>query len=338
MVFRVRSCCLRALHSRRTRPVPPQGSARADVAPVGRGDPPSSGRLRPHGVHALPDRRRLPRPRPFRARGRRRARSLACRRPPRCQGRAGAAGRRSSAPRTGGGRPGRDRPLMAAGVDAIRPPMAVADGVSAWVAQEAAVLASLAVVAGLVLATLPYQVAQDGWLSLVAGRDIVAHGLPHVDTLTALGGGRAWIDQQWLAHLVLYGTYRAGGMGLVLALHAAVLILTFSLAALAARRLGGAPAQVALMLMAAAAAAPWAWQLRAQTFALPFAVVLVWLLAEDARRPSPRVLLAVPLLVLWANVHGSVLLAAGIVGLAGLLAARHRRPEAVVLLAAPAAV
>jgi hypothetical protein len=127
-------------------------------------------------------------------------------------------------------------------------------------------------------------------------------------------------------------------MGLVLALHAMVLILTFSLAALAARRLGGAPAQVALMLVAAAAAAPWAWQLRAQTFALPLAVALVWLLAEDARRPSRRVLLALPLLVLWANLHGSVLLAAGVVGLAGLLAAWHRRPEALVLLAAPACV
>jgi hypothetical protein len=206
----------------------------------------------------------------------------------------------------------------------------------AWAAREASVLAALLVVAALVLATLPYQLAQDGWLSLVAGREVAAAGLPHTDELTALGGGRPWIDQQWLAHLALYGATRLGGIGLLLALHALVLVGTFALAALAGRRLGGAPAVVALLVVGAAAAAPWAWQVRAQTLALPLAVALLWLLAEDRRRPSPRVLLVLPLLALWANVHGSVLLGAGLVAVAGVLAALHRRPESLALLAAPA--
>jgi hypothetical protein len=206
-----------------------------------------------------------------------------------------------------------------------------------WAAREAPVIASLATLAAVVLATLPYQLAQDGWLSLVAGREIVDHGLPRTETLTALGAGREWIDQQWLAHVLLYGLARAG-IGVLLAVHAAVLIGTYALGAVAARRLGGGTLAVAVLVIAAAAAAPWAWQVRAQTLALPCAVALLWLLASDARTPSRRVLLAVPLLVLWANLHGSVLLGAGITALAGLVALGRRRQLGLALLLAPAAV
>ncbi len=52
---------------------------------------------------------------------------------------------------------------------------------------------------------------------------------------------------------------------------------------------------------------------RAQTFALPLFALLVWMLARDARAPDRRVLWVIPLLVLWANLHGSVLLASVLV-------------------------
>jgi hypothetical protein len=42
-------------------------------------------------------------------------------------------------------------------------------------------------------------------------------------------------------------------------------------------------------------------------------VGVFWLLASDALRPSRRVFIVVPLLVLWANVHGSAVLGAGLV-------------------------
>src|SRR5207248_848297 len=55
--------------------------------------------------------------------------------------------------------------------------------------------------------------------------------------------------------------------------------------------------------------------LRPQTLALPLFVALVWLLIGDARRPSRRVYLVVPLLVLWANIHGTVVLASLLVAI-----------------------
>ena len=69
-------------------------------------------------------------------------------------------------------------------------------------------------------------------------------------------------------------------------------------------------------------------ELRAQTFAyVLFALTLLLLLGDD-RAPSRRVYLTLPLLVLWANVHGSVLLGAGLVALYGAISASERRAAA----------
>jgi hypothetical protein len=51
---------------------------------------------------------------------------------------------------------------------------------------------------------------------------------------------------------------------------------------------------------------------------LPLYTGLLWLLATQARRPSNRVWLALPLLVVWANMHGSAALGALLVILLGL--------------------
>ena len=68
-------------------------------------------------------------------------------------------------------------------------------------------------------------------------------------------------------------------------------------------------------------------------------VALVWLLAADARRPSRRVFLGLPLVALWANLHGSAVLAAGLVALRGVAYAfgpGRSRLRAGLLVLAPA--
>jgi hypothetical protein len=57
-------------------------------------------------------------------------------------------------------------------------------------------------------------------------------------------------------------------------------------------------------------AAPWTFTIRAQVFALPLYTALVWLLASEARHPTRRVYLVLPLLLIWANLHGTAALAA----------------------------
>jgi hypothetical protein len=157
------------------------------------------------------------------------------------------------------------------------------------------------------LAEAAGRITGDTWFDLVSGRDIVQRGLPHSDRLMAFTGGRSWTDQQWLAHLASYGTYAVGGLPLVYLADVVLLTAGLFIAMAASRSFGGTP-----MWIAAVACPVGLIQVlstaRAQSFAMPLFALLLWLLARDARQADRRILLVIPLLVLWANLHGSVLL------------------------------
>src|SRR5688572_9349371 len=167
------------------------------------------------------------------------------------------------------------------------------------------------------LVVIPQMLVQDTWLTLVSGREISQHGLPHVDSLTVWSRGSTWIDQQWLAQLLFFWTHELGGIKLVALAHVAVVVAGIASAVAAARSLGASALAVALVTPAIFVA-PWGYQIRAQTFAIPLFVWIVWLLAADSRSPSRRVFLVLPLLVFWANLHGTVVLAAALVAVRGL--------------------
>src|SRR5512145_74506 len=156
----------------------------------------------------------------------------------------------------------------------------------------------------------PALVVNDSWLNLMAGREIMEHGLPSVDEITVYGMGATWTDQQWLAQLFMYGVHSLGGFALLSITTATFVVGAFALAAAAARRLGAGPRAIWVMFLPVLVAAPWAWSIRAQMLALPLYTGLLWLLASEARMPTNRIWLAIPLLVVWANVHGSVALGA----------------------------
>jgi hypothetical protein len=155
------------------------------------------------------------------------------------------------------------------------------------------------------LVLLPSEMSPDGWYAFLGGDLIVHHGLPSHDTLTVWGHGRRWVDQQWLAQLAYYGLYALGGLRLALLANAAIVAGSFAWAA----GLGGARRGVLWVpALGAIALGLGSSTLRPQTLALPLFVALTWLLLEDARAPSRRVFWAIPLLVVWANLHGSVTL------------------------------
>src|SRR5204862_7898493 len=54
---------------------------------------------------------------------------------------------------------------------------------------------------------MPGEVAADTWMTLLYGREVAHHGLPHHDTLTIWAHSRTWVDQQWLGQLAYYGLY-----------------------------------------------------------------------------------------------------------------------------------
>jgi hypothetical protein len=191
--------------------------------------------------------------------------------------------------------------------------------------------------------SMPLQIASDTWMTLLYGREVAHHGLPHHDTLTIWAHGRTWVDQQWLGQLVYYGLYAIGGIRAVLALNALGLAAGTGLAVVAARRLGGSARSATWLALLSFVVIAWStWIVRVQALVFVLFAGLLWLLAADSRRPSRRVFLALPLLVLWANVHGTAFLGAGLIVLRGAAmllererAWRDRLPTAAVLLASP---
>jgi hypothetical protein len=174
---------------------------------------------------------------------------------------------------------------------------------------------------GLFLAAAgPSFFTQDTWVALASGREIVEHGLPQVNHLTMLGGGRKWVDQQWLGQVLFYEASRLGGMAAVELLWAGACLVGFSVAAWTASHRGASPITVLTIFALSATGAPWGMQARTQIFALPlFSLTLFFLLRDpDARRWST--LWVVPILCFWSNLHGSVVLGAGLVALYGVQA------------------
>jgi hypothetical protein len=201
----------------------------------------------------------------------------------------------------------------------------------AFLEREGLVVGVVSAFAASVAYRLPLRVAQDAWLALVGGRQIVQQGLPGADTLTYWTAGRHWIDQQWIAQAASYGLYSLGGLKLFALAHLALVTLALAMLVAAARGRGASPrAVVWVTVVVAYLLALAAGHVRTQSFAYPLFALVLMLLLDDVRRPSRRVLLVLPVLVLWANVHGSVVVGAALVALHGaLLLLRRDRPTAV---------
>jgi hypothetical protein len=203
---------------------------------------------------------------------------------------------------------------------------ATAGRVDAMLEENGLLVIVLGAFAIVLILALRHELVVDGWMALVSGRWIVQHGLPSHDTLTVFAQGHRWIDQQWLAQLSLYGLWRLGGIKLALLIHALLVTSGLVGAALIARTRGATPRSVTwIAIPVLIAYYPVASVMRPQSFAFPLFAATLWLLLTDARQPSRRVFLTFPLLVLWTNLHGSVLLGAMLVSLAGVVAAVEQR-------------
>jgi hypothetical protein len=190
------------------------------------------------------------------------------------------------------------------------------DRLAGMLRREGLLLGTVAMFVVFWSAAAPDAVVPDSWLTLLGGREVAGHGLPHHDTLAVISHGRQWVDQQWLAQLAYWGTYRLAGLRGDILLTILLELAALSLAVVLARRRGGTA-----LVTAAFAVVPffYFWSvMRAQVFSHLLFVVLLALLAAESRRRTRRVWLVFPLLLVWANVHGAVLVGAGLTALLGV--------------------
>ncbi len=197
-----------------------------------------------------------------------------------------------------------------------------------WVLNEALLFPVVGLYLITLTAALPRELLSDSWFVIFGGHFVAHHGLPSHDTLTIWTYGRHWVDQQWLGQLFFYGLYALGGIKLALLGHVASAGSAFVIAIVAARRLGASVRSVCWIALPSIFLLIWSsWNARAQSLAVLLFVLIAWLLIRDARAPSRRVFLVFPMLVLWANVHGTAITGGLLVALYGLTYAFERRRQ-----------
>lgn len=184
------------------------------------------------------------------------------------------------------------------------------DGVSASGVTDAprvvVPLWALAALAGYALVLFAPQVLNDGdtFSHIAAGQWMLAHAaVPHTDPFSFTFAGRPWVAHEWLAEVVMALAFRVGGWTGVVVLFGAATALALALMARFLRRwLDVVPAAIALLL-GAACIGPG---LLARPHILALPVLVAWvtgLLGARGRGRVPWGLL--PLMLLWANLHGS---------------------------------
>ena len=117
-----------------------------------------------------------------------------------------------------------------------------------------------------------------------------------------------------------YSAWRAGGDVAVGLLSGLMIAAAFGMLAMMIMRRGIDPVRAVLWSLIAFFVCQPNTVIRAQSFAYPLFVGLLWILLEDERRERYAwpLLLGVPVLILWANIHGSALMGA-VVGVAWVL-------------------
>ena len=193
---------------------------------------------------------------------------------------------------------------------------------TSWVKARAMFVIAVSAVLIISLLGIPKHLSQDGWLALIAGRTIAAHGIPQHDYFASLTHGVRWVDQQWLAQLIMYEVAHLGGLQLLCVVYVLVAVGAFGAAVAVARGLGAEDLHVLIATLPGAFFyLVTALSIRTQGLAYPLFVATLWLLASELRSPvrRRRVYLVLPMLVVWGNLHGSVTLGAGLAALYGLV-------------------
>ena len=163
------------------------------------------------------------------------------------------------------------------------------------------------------LVTLQPVSDSDLFWHLANGRDTLQLALPRVDTLSWTITGMPVLTDQWLGDVLLAAVRALGDWRGVMALRAlavATLVVLIVDAALEARP--RAPIVAALAALPAVALSRFAWTDRPELLGVVCFALLVRLLSRGDR----ELLLSIPLLFVWAQLHGSYAL-----GLALVLAA-----------------
>ncbi|MGI8840415.1 MAG: hypothetical protein ACR2F8_06510 [Caulobacteraceae bacterium] len=140
---------------------------------------------------------------------------------------------------------------------------------------------------------------------VAAGRWILAHrAVPLVDPFSYTALGRPWVAHEWLSEVLMALAWRAAGWSGVMVLIAAAAATSLALVTAELRRSLGTLSVIVALSLGAMVLAPHLLA-RPHVLALPLLVLWTGQLLKARRRERAPPLWLLPVMTVWANLHGS---------------------------------
>lgn len=170
----------------------------------------------------------------------------------------------------------------------------------------------------------------DYWFYVRIGKDILESGaVPTVDTLSYTFPGRPIFYQPWLSAVIFWLVHEAGGATLTFLLKGICIALAYGLVWTLACDAGTEPKLATLLIIVMGLSTSGNWSVRPQLLVYPL-FVLVFFIIWHWHGGRAKFIWILPLTsLLWANLHGSFILAFVLMGSALIFGAGDRRQLAI---------
>jgi hypothetical protein len=166
----------------------------------------------------------------------------------------------------------------------------------------------------------------DYWFYVRLGKDILESGaVPRADAFSFTFAGRPIFYQPWLSAVIFWLAYSAGGAAFTFFLRGLCIALAYGLHWALLRAAGTGTRLATLLTVLLGLSSSMNWSVRPQMFAYPLFAAMLWIL-WSWQNGRPKWLWILPLAtLLWANLHGSFVLAFFLMGSALLFGAGDRK-------------
>jgi hypothetical protein len=154
----------------------------------------------------------------------------------------------------------------------------------------------------------------DFWWHLKMGQVIVERwSIPRADIFSFTAAGKVFVVQNWLAEIVYYGIYRAGGLPFLIFAHSIMLALVLVPIYCLCRKASGSLAGLVFSVSLFAFCIPG--NLRPQVFSYLLFAVYYWLLFSYCEGKQRRIWILPVLMILWVNLHGAFILGLALIAM-----------------------
>lgn len=167
---------------------------------------------------------------------------------------------------------------------------------------------------------------EDFWWYMRVGRDTLAnHAIPTADAFTYTIAGQPIYYHSWGASVFFYLLYKLNGLNLIVLLRGLVVLATYFLVWLTARKQNGGRIGTSLVLVIAVLASCNNWSIRPQLLAYPLFAFALWILYRWQEGDNKLIWLLPVVAVVWVNLHASFVMLIALVLAAVVFGSGNRR-------------